>query len=210
MATLDYADLGGYPVFPLPPLWDTEPKIKYTPERDIIGFEGTSQDLIPTLYSLPCDITVDVGIDTRADEKILFDFFNTQKGRWKKFWMKLPVRNYALYDTLYAEQTSVYLKLTGLDTVYHGYERFYLDNAAGDCTIRKMQTLTRIDDPGYLKVDLNSAVNLTWAITDKSIAMGRVALVRFDHDDLVANYKTDENFVITLKMKELLYEYGEV
>ena len=207
---IDHTSLGGYPIFPLEINWKTNPTINLYPQKQIIGFPGTSQDILPIMGAIPLDFQVSVLLDTKANEKIMFDFFDTCKGRWKKFWMKLPQLHYELYATILSSSSTIDILSNDFDRSFKGNERIWLYNFNGNSCIKKIISYVKYVSPNRIRLTTESAITDMWTLGDYRISLGQLKLVRFDQDELEVNYTTDIVSEITLKMKELVYDYAEM
>jgi len=208
--TIDHTSLGGFEIFPFSANWKSPPKITLTPKRTIIGFPGTSQDILSLITGIPTEITVDIVLDSRQLEKQVFDFFDDRKGRWEKFWIKKPILNYTLHSMIPASSTTIQIKSTGFDTVFKGTERIFLHHLNGNSCIKKITDVVKYTSPDYLLLTVDSAITDEWVLNDPQMIMGQLKLVRFDQDNLSVDYTTDTYATVSFKMIELLYDYSEL
>jgi len=207
---IDHTGLNGIPLFPYESNWATNPSIKLTPRKQIVGFPGTSQDLTSLSQSIRMDLQIELLFNTKIIEKTFFDFFDARKGRLERFWIKKPLVNYSLYATCLTTAPTIDINSSDLDLTYRGHERIFIDHLNGNSCIKHITDLAVNTSPDYLTLTLDAVVTDTWIVGDPQIRMGQVKLVRFDQDDLVVDYTTDRVSKVTLKMVELIYEYAEI
>ena len=222
---IDHTGLAGYEVFPLYANWATSPKSTYDVEniKKLLTFPGTAEELIQISDTLPYELQIIVDIYTKEEEQILFDFFDDHRGRWKKFWLKSPISNFIQYNDVFLGQAHIDLDPNDMEQWYTGVERIYLENGQGNSATKHIESVERLP-PGspppsyppkplsydYLRFNLDGSFVDDWLLSDVTKTLGLLRLVRFDHDDLVITYGSDRNLSVTLKLKELVYEYSEV
>lgn len=208
----DYIGLSGYEVFPLDINWKSGPTLTRNTSltKTLLSFPGTSESLIPVISQLPTEMGVMVSIYSKGSEKVLFDFFDSHKGRWKKFWIKNPANTFKLYDSAEVGALYINIEANGFQAIYTGVERFCLEDRSGNSVIRRITSVELSEAETFITLRFDDELVDTWNKGDLSLKMGIIKLVRFNKDDLKVIYKTDMNFDITLKLKELPYEYSEV
>ena len=209
---IDHSELAGYSLFPFEHDWVSDPstQLPMGDTKTILGFPGTAEELQTLLAFTPFDMSIQVTIETKLEEKTLFDFFDDHKGRWKKFWIKSPSSNFQQYVTSGAGAIIVDIISNNFIDYWTGNERIYMDHGNGNSAIKKIVNVVEFLAPDFNRLTLDSLLVDEWVYNDPAIRRGLCRLVRFDQDNLPMVYKTDMTSTVTLKIKELNYEYPEV
>lgn len=205
----DLKDLAGIPLFPFDLEWQIKPKITLSPLYRDISFPGTRLETELHAPFLGKDLSLTVRFFSKQEERDILQFFREVKGRWGRFWIRSPHRNYTLHADLMTDQSVVDIHSNNFNLSYHGYERVYFDDGA-DVATRKITDYELFTGPDFCRLSFTDPIERDWLVADKRLHIGQLLLVRFTHDDLAFKYKTDHIGSTSLKVTELAFEYGEV
>lgn len=139
---------------------------------------------------------------SKEEEFALLDFFHTQGGRHKRFWLPIHYSELILASDIAIGD----IACTVVDNPFPSgmvNERIYIETSCGDQISAKVvdSTGNTLEIAGYFDRDI--------AIADIRI-FGLVVLVRFDHDDIITTFTTDTLSDCKLSFKELPSEYVEI
>src|SRR3989304_5633227 len=103
--------------------WREELEYNWDIERQILEFEGTSQDLITFSQEKPHHFNFTVTCMQKADEFALLQKFIELRGRVKNFWFPNPINLFTLKEEAPAGTNTLLIELNNLE--FRGYERIY-------------------------------------------------------------------------------------
>ena len=205
----DLIDLGTADLFTLNPNWATIPKTTPQALRRLIGFQGTA-DTLQSLGNVPA-LTFDefFTIYNKTDMKYFLDFINDHKGRWGRFWVRHPKTFFNLKSTAGIGSVIIYVERNEFDWIYQGYERFYFQLANGDIITRQITSVVEDDLNDRIELHFTGGLDRNIYTTTPHI-MGRLLLVRFDNDEFSLSIKNQLIAEVSIRVVELIQEYGEV
>ena len=202
-------DIGSESIFPLEINWAKRPEYNLSLARVLMQFPGTASKVISYVDDVPERLTIGVSTFNKNDEYTLIDFFNSHKGCHGRFWIKVPQAEFTLKETALSGTTSLSVYRNGAEQQYQGYERIWILMSNGDVLTRHVLSITDDEANDRYLLALESATDRE-INTSNHVLIGRLLLVRFDHDDLSMDYFTDSAEEVVLKVVELVKEYSEI
>jgi len=191
--------------FMMKPNWIDTPKSNFEPAREIIQASGTSIDL----YDLAIPgrrWTYGYTNMSKEDEHYILDFFTDRQGRLKKFWLPIWKNCFRLDSDVIGHDKFIDIENVFLHDVDTGLDRIFFEMIYGDYISRMVYAVIEIGNVDRLAL---------WTKMDRGFSQnqikyfGRLAMVRFDIDDLEIDFKSDQYSTCTIDFKELPDEYTE-
>lgn len=134
----DLQNLGLVPLWNPQVLFDDPVEADFDFARQVIEYEGTSQEVIEIVSKRPQKYSFLVRCFSKAEEKALLDQFVAFKGRYERFWFPDPTNRFTLAATILIAATTI--TITANNWNYLGGERIYLLLADGSLITREVLT----------------------------------------------------------------------
>jgi hypothetical protein len=187
-------DLGTTTLWRTTVSWREAPTWNFDTERQILEFEGSSQDLVVFSQDKPNKLGFASISLSKVEEIALLSHFVSMQGALKKFWFPLPA---SLFDVMQDPEDSGQYKLLGYD--FQGHERVYIERKNGDFFTKQV---SYYEDEDYWYVQ--------WEIPDgEAQRVGLLLLTRFENDSLEISHLSCDVTETKISLVELVKEYGE-
>jgi hypothetical protein len=196
-------DLGGKDIFPLEPNWATRPRLDLEFSRTLIKYPGSVSQLKPLTDDAPERWEFGFTPD-KSDEYDLIDFFVGKYGRHGGFWMKIPSREFTLYQDSLSGSTEIRAELNNAERQYQGYERIWIDMHNGEILTRNVDDAT--NEGSYIALSIATQLDRDLLLTNH-YKICRLIYCRFDEDAMILDYSQDQYPQIRLLVRELVKEY---
>ena len=204
----DLQDLSGESLFILDPNWATLPKYNLYPMRRILSYRGGDQ--IQSKGSVPYySFNGTYLLYDRTRKNYFLNFMNDHSGRLNRFWVKHPQMSFTQKGDYGTGAVKINVERNQFDWIYQGYERLYIEMPNGDIITRKIDSVVENVGADRLELSFTPALDRN-ILTSQKAKIGRLLLMRMDHDQFSYKILTDEISEITTRFVELLYEYLEV
>lgn len=201
----DLKDLGTTTLFRASINWREMPKYDYSFSRRVLGFDGTTQQVIQLAPEKPQQLDFKAGFFSKQDEKDFLTKFVSFKGRLARFWLLLPFNMFQLVGSAGIGSTTLTVERNNFE--YQGFERFYILLTNGDLITRKITSTSVNETLGTL--DLNFSDGTDRILNPSSIVLFSLCLlVRFDMDSLNLEHRTAYVSEADVKVIELVKEYS--
>jgi len=201
----DLASLGATRIFPLELNWATQPTTTQNLVRRNYRYPGTAELLESTTNHAPVAVTGTCSAFSPKQIHTLTSFFCGRKGRFERFWFMSPRSGFTLKYIAKKGASALVCSGNRASWVFHQYDRIYILMADGALITRQLSSCT--NDPVTSEITLlfdpplDREVNLL-----NHIRIGRLALMRFDHDELSISFDTTLAGNANVKFTELTGE----
>lgn len=189
------------------PNWIEEPVSSFEDNRELISYPGTDMDIYNLNDLLSHTITYNYTNLTKDDEYYFVNFFLTQQGKLKRFWLPWWKNSFTLYESIKTNDTIINIEYCRYDKVDKGYERFFILLKNGDYISREI--IAVVEHIGYESMIIHTAMDRNIEQND-IVFFGRLLLVRFDIDELEFDFLNNKVSELSIPFKELqINEYQE-
>lgn len=196
------ADLGdSTDIFILKPDWTDLPKVSLSSGREVLQYNQARVSLRPLSTFTGRTIEYGFSVFDKEDEYYILNFYQTQRGRKKRFWVPLWHQEFQLAEAIVNGSYQFKINDSDFVDIVKYYERIYIYTAAGDLITRKV--LSKIDDVTYI---VQTAFDRNIALADV-LFFGRIILCRFEQDEVEMQHETDSVSSCSIAFKELPKEY---
>jgi hypothetical protein len=193
--------LGTDPVFPLSPNWISQPSAGFDTGREIIQYNHAYASIRSLTLNNFRKIQYTYFLKTKAEEYSLLNFFYTQRGRLKRFWLPVNYQEFLISSPITSGDNHFHIIDSGISLILKGYERLYLVLKTGDQISRKIVSAT-----GTTQLNISGIFDRNISLSDIRTA-GLILLVRFDQDEIELRHTTDNLSECQITFKELPDEY---
>lgn len=194
-------DLGTDPVFTAVPNWQTSPSAGFDTGREVIQYNQAFASIRSLALNNFRTIQYSYFNRTKAEEYYLLNFFYTQRGRLKRFWLPVNYQEFSISSAITSGDNHFHITDNNFSLVLKGYERLYIVLKNGDQISRKIVSAT-----GTTQININGTFDRNIALADIRFA-GLILLVRFDQDEIELKHTTDNLSECSIAFKELPNEY---
>lgn len=199
----DIRDLGIKERLTIRPNWQDKNQVELITSRDFASFPTTITDIFLFSQKHKTKFTFKYTCENKSSEYDIINFFSERKGRFERFWIQGYREEFILSRNITLNDTIIYVEDNGLNLVYQGYERFYIELLDEDLITRKITNISKVGNELLLTV---SAMDRNILKTDIGI-FGRMYLVRFEKDVLEVISKTTKVSEVILNFMEVVTEY---
>jgi len=198
----DLIACGTTEIFLALPDWTTPPTLDLSFGREVIQYD----EAVTRFRYLTSDLEWKSGgvfsNFFKTEEYYILDFFFRHMGRLKKFWLPVQSQYFKLATNIGNGATVFTLDDDTFQYVYRGYERLYMLLSSGDMITRKISS-------SHGSGEYSVATAFDRAINKNNVVLfGKLALVRFDQDEIEMQHDTPEVSTCELSFKELPKEYA--
>ena len=172
----------------------------------LIQYGGSVGQLWKENDEIPRRLQMQFSFDDKQEETEFLNFFETQKGRWGKFWVPTWITQFRPVDDIASSQTIIPVYNDKFAGVYRGHERLFIMLHNGDKLVRKIIAAEESIGGETETITLSSSLGVSADLSNIAI-MGLFLLVRFDQDKVDMKYTTNTVSETTLQFYELIREY---
>lgn len=194
-------DLGTDPIFTAKPNWTTTPSEGFDSGREVIQYNQAFASIRSLTANNARQMQYSYFNRTKAEEYYLLNFFYTQRGRLKRFWLPVNYQEFQISVAIRSVDNLVHYYDNNFSLAYKGYERFYLLLKDGTQISRKITSVT-----GTTQLNFGSTFPQNIAIADIRYA-GLILLARFDQDEIELQHTTNNLSECSIAFQELPNEY---
>ena len=193
-------DLGTDPVFTASPNWQSSPSAGLDTGREVIQYNQSYASIRSLTLNNFRTMQYSYFNKTKAEEYYLLNFFYTQRGRLKRFWLPVNYQEFFLDSDALSGQFTLIIKASNFYTNWKGYERLYIVLKDGSRITRKISSITDVE------IAFSNALTQDVLITNVR-TFGLILLARFDQDEIELRHTTDNLSECQIAFKELPDEY---
>lgn len=193
-------DLGTDPIFTAVPNWQSSPSAGLDTGREVIQYNQAYASIRSLTLNNFRTVQYSYFNRTKLEEYYLINFFYTQRGRLKRFWLPVNYQEFILTVNIISGETHCHYSPNGFETIAKLYERIYIVLKDGTQITRK------IDSISSDRINFVDAITQNIATTDVR-QFGLILLARFDQDEIELQHTTDNLSECSIAFKELPDEY---
>jgi len=198
--------LGSYSIFPFLPDYSNGIDKTIIPTYNLIEYTGTISTIEQNSTLKPLTIKKRIQLHSMEDLNTFLTFFDTHKGRLKKFWCFLRTTDFTLDDDIANAATEIDIKLNGYADTFRNTDRIYWTLTNGDSIVRRVTDA--VDDTLNDQTTLIITPSVDRAVDMSEVVyFGRVLMVRFDIDKVNISFESNSVAVLNLRFLELPTEY---
>lgn len=186
------------------PNWVEEPVSSFEDNRELISYPGTDMDIYNLNDLLSHTITYKYSNLTKDDEYYFVNFFLTQQGKLKRFWLPWWKNSFALAESISSGDTVITIEHCRYHTIDQGYERIFILLKSGYFISRKVLGVVQSGNNENILLQTEMDRNIE---QNDIVFFGRLLLVRFDIDELEFDFLNNKVSELSIPFKELPHEY---